>query len=190
MTAIDKIARYILLIVMWTGAFLISGQSMSLHDNTIFLSILILIGAGSFSRIGAWQPYGNLDKATRYGFLTLIWVFALLMNFANLSSYNFTVMPIIALGAVFYASYKLFPRYPNDLKDSAPRPARGDAKEKRKNGSMDALNPLDILTADDLYDLRQEIKDEIRTRIFSGSEGELSSLDALLDAQDRKTTRK
>ena len=188
MTAIDKIARYILLSMMWIGAFGISGQSMSLLDNTILLSSAILIGAGIFSGAVGWRPSGNLDKATRYGFLTLMWACVLLMNIANLSSHNFTLIPIVALGAVLYATYKLFPRYPNELKAAAPRPAMDDfSKEKRKNGE---LNPLDILTEDDLYDLRQEIKDHLRERMLSGSDGELSSLDALLDAQDRKITQK
>jgi len=198
MTAIDKIARYILLSMMWIGAFGISGQSMSLLDNTILLSSAILIGAGIFSGAVGWRPSGNLDKATRYGFLVVIWAFMLLMHIINQSNYNvnpfpwhsstFTLIPIVALGAVLYTTYKLFPRYPNELKAAAPRPAMDDfSKEKRKNGE---LNPLDILTEDDLYDLRQEIKDHLRERMLSGSDGELSSLDALLDAQDRKITQK
>ncbi len=108
------------------------------------------------------------------------------MNIPNTNSYDFGLTPIIALFSVLYTTYKLFPRYLDEAKVSPPASITQDAKEKRKNGE---LNPLDILTEDDLYDLRQEIKDEIRNRIFSGSEGELSSLDALLDAQDRKTTR-
>ena len=121
------------------------------------------------------------------------------MNIANLTNYkqvfdyyvlyNFSIIPIVALGVALYATYKLFPRYPDEVKAAAP-PVIQDSQGKRKNGQMDALTPLDILTEDDLYDLRQEIKDHLRERMLSGSEGELSSLDALLDAQDRKITRK
>jgi hypothetical protein len=58
---------------------------------------------------------------------------------------------------------------------------------KRKN-SDDDLDPMGLLTDADREELRQELKRELRERMSSGSDGELSTLDALL--ADPKLSRK
>lgn len=62
---------------------------------------------------------------------------------------------------------------------------------KRKNDETD-LDPMGLLTEDDREELRQELKQELRARISSGTDGELSTLDALLADPEisRKTTKK
>ena len=58
---------------------------------------------------------------------------------------------------------------------------------KRKNDQADDLSPnmLALLDEDDLSELRQRVKNRLIDRIEGGGDGELSSLDALLAAQEQ-----
>ena len=64
---------------------------------------------------------------------------------------------------------------------------------KRKNEQAGGLSPdmLALLDDDDIAELRQRVKNRLIDRIEGGSDGELSSLDALLADQDapRKNRR-
>jgi len=57
---------------------------------------------------------------------------------------------------------------------------------KRKNEQAGGLSPdmLALLDEDDIADLRRRLKNRLIERIEGGSDGELSSLDALLADQD------
>lgn len=63
--------------------------------------------------------------------------------------------------------------------------AQSAAADKRVTGKAknDDLDPLRVLSDDDIDQLREEIKSELRSRIAGGTDGELSSLDALLAEQ-------
>lgn len=73
--------------------------------------------------------------------------------------------------------------------DTRPAAARDAVSgEKRKNGSG-GLDALDLLTDDDVAELREEIKHRLRQRLLDGEDGELGSLDALLAAREQRRER-
>ncbi|MBW7879858.1 MAG: hypothetical protein H3C32_11160, partial [Anaerolineae bacterium] len=51
------------------------------------------------------------------------------------------------------------------------------------------LNALNLLTDEDLEDLRFEIKQHLRERLLSGQDGELGGLDALIAEHAQKSRR-
>lgn len=60
---------------------------------------------------------------------------------------------------------------------------------KRKNDQR-GIDPMSLLTDDDIAELREDIKHNLRRRILEGQDGELGSLDALLVESDHKARRK
>lgn len=79
----------------------------------------------------------------------------------------------------------------NDGDQSKKRPMievsnDGEKSSAKRKNSERALDPLSLLTPEDLEDLRQDIKTRLRERILSGEDGELSSLDALLTDQHKR----
>ena len=60
---------------------------------------------------------------------------------------------------------------------------------KRKNDQR-GIDPLSLLTEDDIAELREDIKHSLRRRILEGQDGELGSLDALLAETDHKARRR
>lgn len=63
------------------------------------------------------------------------------------------------------------------------QPAANDKRVTTGKAKNDDLDPLRVLSSDDIDELREEIKSELRSRIAGGTDGELSSLDALLAEQ-------
>jgi hypothetical protein len=60
---------------------------------------------------------------------------------------------------------------------------------KRKNDQR-GVDPLSLLTDDDIAELREDIKHNLRRRMLEGQDGELGSLDALLADSDQRARRK
>jgi hypothetical protein len=60
---------------------------------------------------------------------------------------------------------------------------------KRKNDQR-GIDPMSLLTDDDIAELREDIKHNLRRRMLEGQDGELGSLDALLVESDHKARRK
>ena len=60
---------------------------------------------------------------------------------------------------------------------------------KRKNEQR-GIDPLSLLTEDDIAELREDIKHNLRRRMLEGQDGELGSLDALLADTDQRARRK
>jgi hypothetical protein len=60
---------------------------------------------------------------------------------------------------------------------------------KRKNDQR-GVDPLSLLTEDDIAELREDIKHNLRRRMLEGQDGELGSLDALLAENDHKARRR
>ncbi|MCU0465514.1 MAG: hypothetical protein MUF38_13210 [Anaerolineae bacterium] len=63
------------------------------------------------------------------------------------------------------------------------RPMTGKAKNSQVGGIDPEL--MALLSDDDLDDLRAEVKEQLRQRILSGADGELSSLDELINNAPR-----
>lgn len=61
-------------------------------------------------------------------------------------------------------------------------------QSKRKNDS--GIDPLSLLTEDDIAELREDIKHNLRVRLLQGQDGELGSLDALLAERDQRARRR
>jgi hypothetical protein len=131
-----------------------------------------------------------MDKLARYGFLTSLWFVMFLFTIYAASSpwirsYG-SYMGVafehilwgVALIGVIITSFAMFPRYDQPKQ----RVATASDTAKRKNDqSRPPVDPLDLLTDDDLAELRQEIKDEIRARLRYGSDDAVSSLEELID---------
>lgn len=60
---------------------------------------------------------------------------------------------------------------------------------KQKNEQR-GIDPLSLLTDDDIAELREDIKHNLRRRMLEGQDGELGSLDALLADRDQRARRK
>lgn len=128
-----------------------------------------------------------LEKLARYFLLMIIWAGAMALAISLVvMSGNATIdSPLVAvalgaLGAAIFATYGIMPR----LSDPAPAPK---LDEKRKNDQTGGFDPLGLLSPEDLEDLRAEVKQRLRERMLTGADGEVSSLDALLnDAQAKR----
>jgi hypothetical protein len=85
------------------------------------------------------------------------------------------------LSAAVFATYGIMPRL------SGEPTAAPQLDAKRKNDHAGGLDPLALLSPEDLDDLRAEMKQRLRERMLTGADGEVSSLDALLnDAQAKR----
>jgi len=127
----------------------------------------------------------NTLNIMRYSIVAMIWVGVLVLGiFAIVSgSSNDAAIPI-GIAAFVTAAIATGFILDNDKKANATEQS---TNAKRKNDHSGGLDPLSLLTPDDLEDLRQEVKERLRERIVSGEDGELSSLDALLaDSRKRK----
>ncbi len=69
------------------------------------------------------------------------------------------------------------------------RSARAVEPSKRKNDSD--IDPMSLLTDDDIAELREAYKDVVRRRMLEdGADGEIQTLDELLTERDQHTRRK
>jgi len=90
-----------------------------------------------------------------------------------------------AIAAVVLVVFMLTKKHEKDTRSE-------QSTGKRKNDQSDSLSPdmLALLDEDDLAELRQRVKDRLIERIDGGGDGELSSLDALLAAQEQPRQHK
>lgn len=125
-----------------------------------------------------------IPQMIRYIVVGLIWIGVMLLGIFSVvnSSVSDAGVPVAIAGFITAAIATGF-----ILNDEHHKSDKTDDKSstKRKNGDG-SLDPLSLLTPDDLEDLRQDIKDRLRERILSGEDGELSSLDALLTDQRKR----
>lgn len=132
MTLIDRIARYLLLAIIWAGAFVFAiGHSLSAWSDSSAMSLL---------------------------------------------------MVSIGFGAAVAATSWIVP------KDSsaASQAASADTQTGKSKREASNFDPLNLLSPEDLDDLRYELKERLRDRILSGTDGELSSLDELIGPQAKR----
>ena len=188
MTFIDKIARYGFISVLWLVAFAVALAGFRSDIYTDMTSVAIFLVAGVVSLTSGWRPSGALDTLARYGFLAAMWLGIAVMGDYVMGRFSFISLTLVAavIGAIM-ATVGLFPRY--DTSDTA-RPAA--PIEKRKNSPTSAR---DLLTPEDMYLLRQEIKeelkDELRHQMLRGDAyDDDEPLDALLDDRYIRAKRK
>ncbi|MCU0465513.1 MAG: hypothetical protein MUF38_13205 [Anaerolineae bacterium] len=128
----------------------------------------------------------NAPVIIRYITTGLIWVgvlilgiFAIIVSDSNTDS---AAIPI-AITAFITAAIATGFLLNDEIKDGSEKKTT-TADSKRKN-DQSGFNPIDLLTEDDLDDLRAEVKEQLRQRILSGADGELSSLDELINNAPR-----
>lgn len=71
------------------------------------------------------------------------------------------------------------------MRKDDPKAHEDVALEKRKNDQR-GIDPMSLLTEEDIVELRQQIKQDVRRRLMQdGDEGEFTSIEALLAEQDQ-----
>lgn len=70
----------------------------------------------------------------------------------------------------------------------SPVTSREDEQAKRKNDQR-GLDPMSLLTEEDIAELREEVKYDLRRRLLQREEGEMNTLDSLLAGQDAQKRR-
>lgn len=188
MTFIDKIARYGFISVLWMAAFIVGLNGLRGNIALDIVSIILFLTAGTVSLTSGWRPSTAWDKLARYGFIGGLWVgIALLSGYAMGQFFPVSLTVIAAVFSAVAATIGLFPRYDTSETSRAAAPT-----EKRKNNPTSAR---DLLTPEDMYLLRQEIKeelkDELRHQMLRGDAyDDDEPLDALLDDRYTRAKRK
>ena len=132
------------------------------------------------------RTMNNAPVIIRYITTGLIWIGVLLLGMFAISvseaNADSAAIPI-AITAFITAAIATGFLLNDEIKDgSEKKTAQADAKRKNDQAGF---NPIDLLTEDDLDDLRAEVKEQLRQRILSGADGELSSLDELINQPPR-----
>lgn len=134
----------------------------------------------------------TIDRVARYLLITLIWLAALGLSLALVlrseTSINVFEMVILlcAMSGAIAATYIL-----NPTAEALPASTNREAESvgKRKNEQA-GFGPLDLLTPDDLEELRAEMKQRIRERMLSDTDGDMASLDDLLNEPPARAKRR
>lgn len=125
----------------------------------------------------------------RYGIVALIWTGVLVLAISL--SGNIALMSdggdgLVGLGiAAFICAAIATGFLMQDLGQPKPEATEATASGKAKNDQR-GIDPLSLLSDDDLAELRADIKDSLRRRVLEGQDGELGTLDALLAENDRR----
>lgn len=132
------------------------------------------------------RTMNNAPVIIRYITTGLIWIGVLLLGMFAISvseaNADSAAIPI-AITAFITAAIATGFLLNDEIKDGSEKKI-AEADAKRKNDQA-GFNPIDLLTEDDLDDLRAEVKEQLRQRILSGADGELSSLDELINNAPR-----
>ena len=128
----------------------------------------------------------------KYGVVALIWigvfVIAGMMIIGDTLQYELTGL---MGGAAFIAAFLGTGVLLNwgQVPETAAVQQTTTDDSKRKNDQR-GIDPLSLLTDDDIAELREDIKHNLRRRMLEGQDGELGSLDALLADNDQKARRR
>lgn len=143
---------------------------------------------------------GSSHSLTRNDLIGLIWacVIGLILDMSGIvgfsglaASVSFgDLLPVFGIALVTAAvSTSVIVRH---VPDTTHRPATRDEddthSDKAKNDQL-TLNALNLLTDEDLEELRAEMKQRLRERMLSAGEGELTPLDSLLAEQEHRARR-
>ena len=131
-------------------------------------------------------------QKVKYGVVALIWigvfVIAGMMIIGNAMQYDLAGFMGAAafigafLGTGVLLNWGQIPETP-----AVQQTTTDDSKRKNDQRGID---PLSLLTDDDIAELREDIKHSLRRRMLEGQDGELGSLDALLADNDQRARRK
>ncbi len=143
---------------------------------------------------------GSSHSLTRNDLIGLIWacVIGLILGMSGIvgfsglaASVSFgDLLPVfgIALVTAAVSTSVIVRRVPDTTHRPATRDEDDTHSDKAKNDQL-TLNALNLLTDEDLEDLRFEIKQHLRERLLSGQDGELGGLDALIAEHAQKSRR-
>jgi hypothetical protein len=147
--------------------------------------------AGAVERLDAMSnnPWVQVAK---YMLVALIWTGVILFGIAlsgNIAISGGEGAPMVGMGIAAFIAAAV----------ATAAALAGGSKEteqetsveisKRKNDQR-GIDPLSLLTEDDIAELREDIKHNLRRRMLEGQDGELGSLDALLAENDHKARRR
>ncbi len=131
-------------------------------------------------------------QIARYALVALIWGGVILFGIAlsgNIAAAGGEGAPMVGLGIAAFVAAAI----------ASAAALAGGTKEieketsaetaKRKNDQR-GIDPLSLLTEDDIAELREDIKHNLRRRMLEGQDGELGSLDALLADTDHQARRR
>jgi hypothetical protein len=135
------------------------------------------------------NPWVHVSK---YVLVALIWTGVILFGIAlsgNIAIAGGDGPPMVGLGIAAFIAAAI----------ASAAALAGGAKETEKETSVEiskrkndqrSIDPMSLLTEDDIAELREDIKHSLRRRILEGQDGELGSLDALLAENDHKARRR
>lgn len=137
-----------------------------------------------------------IKENIRYLMVALIWAAVIVMAISvflfgaifTSSTDNMTGITIAALICATIATGFILN---NDPDTEAAKKNNSQSHAKPKNDHQNnGLDPMSLLTPEDIDELRAEVKAQLRQRLLNGAEGELGSLDALLANQDDAQARR
>ena len=139
------------------------------------------------------NPWVQISK---YALVAVIWTGVILFGIAlsgNVAVAGGEGSPLVGMGiaAFIAAAVASAAALTGGSKETENEKAADQATQplKRKNEQSN-IDPLSLLTEDDIAELREDIKHNLRRRMLEGQDGELGSLDALLADNDQKARRR
>ena len=138
------------------------------------------------------NPWVQISK---YALVALIWTGVILFGIAlsgNIAVVGSEASPMVGMGIAAFIAAAVATAFTlggdsNGASDHAKGQAADTSKQKNDQRGVD---PLSLLTEDDIAELREDIKHNLRRRMLEGQDGELGSLDALLAETDHKARRR
>jgi hypothetical protein len=135
------------------------------------------------------NPWVQISK---YMLVAIIWAGVILFGIAlsgNIAVSGGEGAPMVSMGiaAFIAAAVATAAALAGGSKETEKETAADTSKRKNDQTGID---PLSLLTEDDIAELREDIKHNLRRRMLEGQDGELGSLDALLAETDHKSRRR
>lgn len=126
-----------------------------------------------------------LKNNIRYVAVAMIWTVILMLSASIYGSNSDNATGIIIVGLICATFFSMF-ALSDEFSDSKTAAAERETHQgKRKNDETRDIDPVSLLTQEDVDELRAEVKAQMRQRLLNGAEGELGSLDALLADHDK-----
>lgn len=134
------------------------------------------------------NPWVHLAK---YGVVAIIWAGVLVFGIALVQTSTLgssdTAVPLgIAAFVTAAVSTGIILTQPGEQSAHGERKTQADDSSKRKNDQGGA-NPMSLLTDEDIEELRQEVKEDMRRRLIDG--GDAVSFESLLAEQEDRRRR-
>jgi len=134
------------------------------------------------------NPWVQLAK---YGVVAIIWAGVLVFGIALVQTSTLgtsdTAVPLgIAAFITAAVSTGIILTQPAEHGTQGERQTRVEDSSKRKNDQR-AIDPMSLLTDEDIEELRRDIKDNLRRRLLEGDEA--TSFESLLSDQEQRGRR-